>query len=161
MPGYDKNWLWRGDGLWYDRWQQVHYLALEFVEILTWNDFGESHYIGPIVDIHSPLADGPYTGFTTGDAPYKYVSEMSHDGWPEFLPFVFDMYKNNKTDVAHESLSGWYRLNPAGACHNNGGTTRNIASQLQLEYWPRQIPQDKTFFSVTIGSISLPARAAN
>lgn len=22
LPGYDKNWLWRGDSLWYDRWQQ-------------------------------------------------------------------------------------------------------------------------------------------
>ena len=23
LPGYNKNWLWNGDNLWYDRWQQV------------------------------------------------------------------------------------------------------------------------------------------
>jgi hypothetical protein len=43
LPGYDKNWLWRGDDLWYDRWQEVLFFQPEFVEILTWNDYGESH----------------------------------------------------------------------------------------------------------------------
>ncbi|KAF7137072.1 hypothetical protein CNMCM5793_006960 [Aspergillus hiratsukae] len=167
MPGYDKNWLWRGDDLWYDRWQQVHYLAPEFVEILTWNDFGESHYIGPIVDSHSSLADTLYTAFTTGEAPYNYAEAFSHDGWRAFLPFVIDMYKNNETLVEQEGISAWYRLNAAGACANDGNTTGNTASQLQLEYWPYQIPQNKIFFSallaspaeisVTIGGTSLAA----
>lgn len=25
LPGYDKNWLWRGDDLWYDRWVEIIY----------------------------------------------------------------------------------------------------------------------------------------
>lgn len=25
LPGYGKNWLWRGDDLWYDRWMEVIY----------------------------------------------------------------------------------------------------------------------------------------
>lgn len=25
LPGYDKNWLWRGDSVWYDRWVQASY----------------------------------------------------------------------------------------------------------------------------------------
>lgn len=35
LPGYDKNWLWRGDDLWYDRWVQVFYNQPEFVEIIS------------------------------------------------------------------------------------------------------------------------------
>lgn len=31
LPGYNKNWMWRGDDLWYDRWQEVQYLQPEFV----------------------------------------------------------------------------------------------------------------------------------
>ncbi|KAI3118779.1 CAZyme family GH71 [Penicillium roqueforti] len=50
LPGYDKNWLWRGDDLWYDRWVEVLYNQPEFVEIISWNDYGESHYIGPLYD---------------------------------------------------------------------------------------------------------------
>lgn len=49
LPGYDKNWLWSSDDLWFDRWQEVWSFQPEWVEILTWNDFGESHYIGPLV----------------------------------------------------------------------------------------------------------------
>ncbi|APA10045.1 hypothetical protein sscle_05g048150 [Sclerotinia sclerotiorum 1980 UF-70] len=30
LPGYDKNWLWRGDSLWYDRWIQANYLQPEY-----------------------------------------------------------------------------------------------------------------------------------
>lgn len=38
LPGFSKNWIWRGDDLWYDRWQQVLEIKPEFVEIITWND---------------------------------------------------------------------------------------------------------------------------
>lgn len=71
----DKNWLWRGDDLWYDRWQQVLYLAPEFVEIISWNDYGESHYIGLSYDVYNELADVSYVAFGPGygDAPYNYV----------------------------------------------------------------------------------------
>src|SRR5688500_4058780 len=52
LPGYNKNWLWNGNDLWYDRWTQV--LSLdpqpEFLQIISWNDYGESHYIGPLDD---------------------------------------------------------------------------------------------------------------
>ncbi|TGO09349.1 hypothetical protein BTUL_0169g00030 [Botrytis tulipae] len=48
LPGYHKNWLWRGDDMWFDRWTQIWYAAPEFVEIITWNDYGECicpHYL--------------------------------------------------------------------------------------------------------------------
>jgi hypothetical protein len=52
LPGFDKNWLWRGDDLWFDRWEQAMSLSTppEWIEILTWNDYGESHHIGPLHD---------------------------------------------------------------------------------------------------------------
>lgn len=54
MPGFRKNWLWRGDDLWYDRWQQIVSMKREnqpeYLQIITWNDWGESHYVGPLRD---------------------------------------------------------------------------------------------------------------
>ncbi|KAJ5907801.1 carbohydrate-binding module family 24 protein [Penicillium taxi] len=154
MPGYDKNWLWRGDDLWYDRWQQVFWLAPEFVEIISWNDYGESHYIGPIYDVLADLADTTYVAFDEdyGDAPYNYVAKYDHSGWRALLPFLIDTYKNNYTTITEEGLTAWYRLNAAGACSSDGGTTGNTVSQLQLEYWPYEIPQDKIFYDVLLGS---------
>jgi hypothetical protein len=39
VPGFGKNWLWRGDDLWFDRWSQIQALQPEFVQIVTWNDW--------------------------------------------------------------------------------------------------------------------------
>ncbi|OJJ73124.1 hypothetical protein ASPBRDRAFT_173463 [Aspergillus brasiliensis CBS 101740] len=152
MPGYDKNWLWRGDDLWYDRWVQAMYLAPEFIEIISWNDFGESHYIGPTPDADSSLADAAYTAFGTGQAPYNYALNMPHDGWRVFLPWLADTYKNNISTITQEGVQAWYRLNVRGSCTSDGGTTGNTVSQLQLEYWPYEIPQDRIFFSALLAS---------
>ncbi|CAG8920185.1 unnamed protein product [Penicillium salamii] len=154
MPGYDKNWMWRGDDLWYDRWQQVMYLAPEFVEIISWNDYGESHYIGPSYDSHNELADATYVAFGNeyGKSPFNYAEAYDHSGWRAFLPFLIDNYKRNSTTITEEGVSAWYRLNAAGACASDGDTTANTVSQLQLEYHVKDVAQDLIFFSALLGS---------
>ncbi|PWY88966.1 hypothetical protein BO70DRAFT_393486 [Aspergillus heteromorphus CBS 117.55] len=152
MPGYDKNWLWRGDDMWFDRWVQALWIVPEFIEIISWNDFGESHYIGPIKAADDPLANYTYTAFDTGLSPYNYVLDMPHDGWRAFLPFVIETYKTNTSTITQEGVTAWYRLNKAGTCGYDGGTTGNTANELQLEYWPYEIVQDKIFFSALLGS---------
>ncbi|PYI03726.1 alpha-1,3-glucanase/mutanase [Aspergillus sclerotiicarbonarius CBS 121057] len=152
MSGYSKNWLWRGDDLWYDRWVQALYLAPEFIEIITWNDFGESHYIGPIPASDSSLFDSTFTVFGTGQSPHNYAEDMPHDGWRAFLPWLIDTYKNNISTITQEGVQAWYRLNVRGSCASDGGTTGNTVSELQLEYWPYEIPQDRIFFSALLGS---------
>jgi hypothetical protein len=138
LPGYDKNWLWRGDSLWFDRWIQVMYLQPEFVEILTWNDFGESHYIGP-------LDDTQYDAFTIGEAPYNYVLDMPHDGWRVFLPYLIDTYKNNVSTVSQEAIVAWYRPNPVtGSACATGDTSGNTHSQFQVEFQPGDIVEGQT-----------------
>lgn len=144
LPGFDKNWLWRGDNLWFDRWQEVLYLQPEWVEIISWNDFGESHYIGPVVD----KALG---AMTKGRAPIDYVSNMPHDGWRLTLPYSIDMYVRNTTTITHEGVSVWYRKQPAAAC-DAGDTTANTASQLQIEFDPASVMQDRVFFTAVLGS---------
>lgn len=38
LPRYQKNWVWRGDDLWYDRWQQVMALQPKFVQVREGRD---------------------------------------------------------------------------------------------------------------------------
>ncbi|KAH6842747.1 mutanase [Chaetomium sp. MPI-CAGE-AT-0009] len=142
LPGYNKNWAWRGDHLWYDRWQQVLYLQPEFVQIISWNDFGESHYIGP-------LDDRQYEAFDIGHAPFNYVEDMPHDGWRIHLPWLIDTYKDLNPAVGTESAAMWFRKSPGASCRD-GGTTGNTATQLQLEYPPKDIFQDKIFIAALL-----------
>ncbi|KAK1969246.1 hypothetical protein LY78DRAFT_726210 [Colletotrichum sublineola] len=113
----------------------------EFVEIISWNDYGESHYIGPVRE-HAMGA------FEIGKAPFNYGT-LPHDGWRDILPFVIEMYKNNASSVNFEQAVAWYKLVPALAgtaiCDRNG-TVANTASQLQIEYLPDEVLDDKIFF---------------
>lgn len=95
LPGYGKNWLWAGDELWFDRWQEVWSFQPEWVEIISWNDFGESHYIGPLVNYphHRMLAKRAKFGLTHGQDSRQ------------FTPFNADLgnapYNVRKTDIFH------------------------------------------------------------
>ncbi|KAJ5735403.1 glycoside hydrolase [Penicillium malachiteum] len=101
---YSKNWVFPSDLLWHRRWNQILTLKPRFVEIITWNDYGESHYIGPL---SSPHVD---------DGASKWVMDMPHDGWLEMSrPFVA-AYKAGSTSVlpyiTEEKLVYWYRPTP-------------------------------------------------
>ncbi|KAK4684846.1 glucan endo-1,3-alpha-glucosidase, partial [Tremellales sp. Uapishka_1] len=51
VNGWNKNWIYRSDDwLYCNRWEQIIAMrdSVKMTEILTWNDYGESSYIGPI-----------------------------------------------------------------------------------------------------------------
>lgn len=134
--------MWADPRTQYDRWQQVFNLKPEFVEIISWNDFGESHYIGP-------LDDRQYEAFEIGEAPFNYVKDMPHDGWRIHLPWLIDTYKNLNPTVGTESAVIWFRKSEGAHCQD-GGTTGNTATQLQIEYDPSAIFQDKIFIAALL-----------
>ncbi|KAB8071772.1 glycoside hydrolase [Aspergillus leporis] len=146
MVRYNKNWVWQGDDLWYTRWQQVLEIEPEYVEILTWNDYGESHYIGPIHETGLSV-------FDYAEAPFNYAKGMPHDGWRKFLPYVIDLYKNGGKDaqITDEGIVSWYRINPASAC-SSGKTTGNTETQHQQILEPQEVLKDKVFFSALLES---------
>ncbi|KAI0352048.1 glycoside hydrolase family 71 protein [Trametes cingulata] len=51
LDSWNKNWIYRSDDwLYVRRWEQLIASRdqIDIVQIISWNDFGESHYIGPI-----------------------------------------------------------------------------------------------------------------
>lgn len=63
---WNKNWLYRGDDwLYCTRWEQVIAMreSVKMAEILTWNDYGESSYIGPIEGALPAGSDAWVDGF--------------------------------------------------------------------------------------------------
>ncbi|KAM0327648.1 hypothetical protein ACHAQA_005941 [Verticillium albo-atrum] len=127
-------------------WISVLSLQPEFVQIITWNDCGESHYIGP-------LRSTGYKAFdkNRGNPPFNYAFNMPHDGWRLFLPYWIDMYKNGTATVTREGVVAWYRQTEALLCPS-GGTTGNTATQLQFTYSPDKLLRDKVFFDALLGS---------
>ncbi|KAL1840811.1 hypothetical protein VTJ49DRAFT_7710 [Mycothermus thermophilus] len=145
LPGWNKNWLWRGDGLWDLRWNQVAAIQPEYVQILTWNDYGESHYIGPVHEKQLEL-------FNYGRAPINYVKDMPHDAWRKFLPFYISVYKNAgqaPAQVPNEDVVMYYRTTAAKACRS-GGTVANKAGHGQTEMPPEEVVEDSVFWAALL-----------
>lgn len=98
---YSKNWLFPGDRLWFDRWTQLLTMGPRFIEIISWNDYGESHYVGPL---SSPHYD---------DGASKWVNDMPHDGWLEMAKPFIAAFKAGATKpdnfIASDQLIYWYR----------------------------------------------------
>ncbi|KAL2372768.1 hypothetical protein RJ035_000803 [Blastomyces gilchristii] len=150
LPQWGKNWLWRGDDLWHDRWQQVIQLQPAMVQVISWNDYGESHYIGPIYK----------AGIPTGAA--EYVVQNPHDDWRTLLPVYINLYKSNSAGNSREEpaqspndpkptpmdiITYWYRLNPSSS-GSSGGTTGNNPSFGQKALDPGLVSEDKVFTTV-------------
>lgn len=98
---YPKNWVFPGDLLWFNRWNEILELAPRFVEIITWNDYGESHYIGPLSSKH------------TDDGNSKWVNDMPHNGWLDMAkPFIAAYKAGQKSPASYitdDKLVFWYR----------------------------------------------------
>ncbi|KAL1641674.1 hypothetical protein SLS58_005952 [Diplodia intermedia] len=105
-----KNWLFPADTLWFTRWTDLLALGPRFVEIVTWNDYGESHYIGPLASRHYD------------DGASKWANDMPHNGWAAVAAAFAAAYKAGASSVsaAHVAATGgerivyWYRQQPKG-----------------------------------------------
>jgi hypothetical protein len=82
LTSYARNWIYRSDdSLYAERWQQVldPKFDPEFVQILSWNDYGESHYIGPIL------------GAQPGSEAWTH--NRDHAAWREMTRYFVQRYK--------------------------------------------------------------------
>ncbi|KAJ8079346.1 hypothetical protein PM082_021849 [Marasmius tenuissimus] len=101
---YSKNWVFPSDLLFYLRWLEILALKPPFVEIITWNDYGESHYIGPLASKH------------TDDGASKWVNDMPHVGWANLSKPFIAAYKSSSPSVSPfitaDQIIYWYRTIP-------------------------------------------------
>lgn len=148
LPSYGKNWLWHGDNLWHNHWQEVLSVRPEFIKIISWNDYGESHYI-------RPLHKGRYKLFQTGKAPFNYTENMPHNRWRTLLPFIISTYKNSHAEVKQESLIAWYHTTPRSA-YSTGRTSANTQSHAQIEFSPLEVVADHIFYSALLTEYATP-----
>ncbi|KAG9034125.1 hypothetical protein FRB95_013770 [Tulasnella sp. JGI-2019a] len=106
---YNKNWLYLSDTLLIDRWNEMlGTVKPQLIELLTWNDFGESHYIGPLHPTNTAVYAGNAGAWVTG---------MPHDGWRRIIQSYITAYKAGTAPVptsVGESVVMWYRPNPKG-----------------------------------------------
>lgn len=120
---------------------QILALQPDFVEVITWNDAGESHYIGN-------FWPEQIAGTNEGD----YANGFDHSGWQKVIKPFIAAYKNGATDVSSitTSESGG---NPEGAIWYRTLLTSASCSSTITNY---EQGQDAINFAVILPSSSSP-----
>ncbi|KAL4787947.1 glycoside hydrolase [Aspergillus varians] len=99
-----KNWVFICEDLPHLRWEQMLEMQPELIEIVSWNDYGESHYIGPYSENHSD------------DGAAQWAKDFPHDAWRILSkPYIAAYKAGEKTPtVESDQLVYWYRPTPKG-----------------------------------------------
>ncbi|KAJ6458356.1 putative alpha-1,3-glucanase/mutanase [Mycena vitilis] len=144
---YSKNWVFPGDLLWYNRWNDLLTLGPTFIEIITWNDYGESHYVGPLSSEHED------------DGGSKWANDMPHNAWLDMAKPFIAAYKAGSTSpdtfITEDQIIYWYRPTlstiDCDATDTTANTPANNASGNYFEGRPNgyQSMQD-AIFAVTL-----------
>jgi glucan endo-1,3-alpha-glucosidase len=138
-----KNYLYHCDSLWYDRWVQLLSINPHMIEIISWNDWGEAHYIGEIDTNPGDLPEGAK----------DFVYGFPHTAWLDTLPYFISYYKNGVAPaVTKDTVVYWYRpfLKNSGASADPYGQPQVANKDTSLSsYTPSQVLAD-SIFVVTI-----------
>ncbi|KAI0712188.1 glycoside hydrolase [Earliella scabrosa] len=102
----NKNFIFDGDEhLWINRWENViaNRDRVNLVEIVTWNDYGESHYIGPI---RQNLPAGSEA----------WVNGFDHQAWLSLVNFFATSFKTGQAPaIEKDQIVMWSRPHPKDA----------------------------------------------
>ncbi|KAK7472366.1 hypothetical protein VKT23_000483 [Stygiomarasmius scandens] len=102
---WDKNWIYRGDDwLFVRRWDFLiqNRRVIDIVQIISWNDYGESHYLGPI----------------RGAQPNSesWVNGFPHEAWLHLNSYYCYAFKTGTyPTIAKDTIFMWARPHPRDA----------------------------------------------
>ncbi|KAH9473937.1 hypothetical protein Pst134EA_000994 [Puccinia striiformis f. sp. tritici] len=99
----DKNFMFKSDdNLYLNRWQELIAMPIQpdYIQIVSWNDYGESHYIGPI-------AGTPPAGTT-------WISGFDHQAWLDMTDYFIKWYKTGSPPAITEDKV-YYNYRPHSA----------------------------------------------
>ncbi|KAJ3716483.1 glycoside hydrolase family 71 protein [Lentinula raphanica] len=125
--GDGQDWVEQCDTLWKYRWHQaVVDVKPDIVEIVTWNDYGESHYISEI----NPKVN-------LGDLAPLYVDGFNHTGWATMAKWYITWFKSGAKSgptITKDRVIFWYRAHPKDIACDQGEKPRNS-----------ELPEDAVF----------------
>ncbi|EGN94676.1 glycoside hydrolase family 71 protein [Serpula lacrymans var. lacrymans S7.3] len=152
---FNKNWIYRfDDWLLSARWELLiaNRDSIAFAEIITWNDYGESHYIGPIEGVL------PQSG--------SWTWGFDHQGWLDLITYYIQAFKTGSyPTVSADRLFLWGRLYPeAASCPNDPVGLPQDADWTQDYLWAVALLTSTADVTLSCGSTtqtftSLPAGA--
>ncbi|KAJ7449258.1 glycoside hydrolase family 71 protein [Mycena latifolia] len=140
---WNKNWIYRGDNwLFAQRWEQLiqNRNSIALAQVLTWNDFGESHYLGPI---HGAQPNSQ-----------AWVNGFDHQGWLDLLAHYIVAFKTGQYPaISRDRIFLWARLYPTKATVPSDRVGRPMnADWTEDRVWAVVLLKSPAQFTISCGS---------
>ncbi|KAL1297014.1 hypothetical protein AAFC00_004608 [Neodothiora populina] len=120
------SWVSYSDTLFTQRLHAVANAAFspDIIEILTWNDFCESHYLRDIPSF-TDVSATDYVTYSNGMD--NYVKDMNHAPWRIIAKYYISWWKNGKAPaIAMDQVVFWYRIHPKDVVCAGGASTGSV-----------------------------------
>lgn len=116
-------WVAYSDYLFPDRFESItgpDAFQPDIIELLTWNDFAESHYIRDLPDKDDETA----TDYVVLGDHGNYVWGQDHSGWRRMVRYYINYWKSGKRPTINRDwVVYWYRIHPKDAVCAGGLST--------------------------------------
>lgn len=116
-------WVAYSDTLFPDRFDSItgpDAFQPDIIELLTWNDFAESHYLRDLPDQNDETA----TDYVVLGDHGNYVWGQNHAGWRRIARYYINFWKTGKRPVIERDwVVYWYRIHPKDAQCQGGLST--------------------------------------
>lgn len=123
----------------------------DIVMILTWNDYGESHYIKDISTV-TTMGSGDYCEIEKGGI--TYVKGYQHDAWRTLAKFYLRWWKDGAQPwVFRNQVVYWYRtVSVANPCQADGKDKMNGQDTLEDVMVAWSLTKDASDITLSAGS---------
>ena len=122
----------------------------DIIEVLTWNDFCESHYLR---DLPS-LTDDDATDYVTySNGMENYVDGMNHAPWRIMAKYYLTWWKNGSPPaITMDQVVYWYRVHPKASTCLGGASTKIKNYEYPIDaVFAWALVKDKATISVSVG----------
>ncbi|KAF9004562.1 glycoside hydrolase family 71 protein [Cyathus striatus] len=145
---YNKNWVFRSDDwLAVQRWELIvqNRAYIDIAQIISWNDYGESHYVGPV--------HGAQPG------SQSWVDGFDHTAWLDMMQYYIDAYKTGKyPDITKDQIFLWGRLFPRDAVATGDPVEKPTHADWTEDYiWGLVLLTEPSHISISCGPSNLSA----
>jgi len=150
--GAGSSWVAYSDTLFHQRFQQLVTGSFnpDMIELLTWNDYGESHYLRPVPSNTNTSAPDY---ITYADSMDKYVVGANHNPWRIIAKYYISWWKNGKAPaITADQVVFWYRLHPKGLTCSQSGVTISGASYPVDAVFAWALVSSTATITVTVGA---------
>lgn len=142
-------WVQPADWLLVDRLESIakQEVQPDIIELLTWNDWCESHYLRDLPGNSTSSSD-----YADMNDMARYVKGQNHSPWRIITKYYIDWWKQGKQpEVTQDQVVYWYRVHAKDAQCDQGSSSIRNSDKVEDAVFAWAVVRNKSTISLSLG----------